>query len=89
MTVDQMIAGNKLEAAQAALDKVRKTSKVGPKDSERCIKLAKKLADAEKFDDAIEVLGYVPRRSPSYRSAQKLLKATKLLRALLQGNSII
>jgi hypothetical protein len=85
MTVDQMIAGNKLEAAQAALDKVRKTSKVGPKDSERCIKLAKKLADAEKFDDAIEVLGYVPRRSPSYRSAQKLLKGYKVIKGSTSG----
>jgi hypothetical protein len=85
MTVDQMLAANKLDAAQAALDKVRKTSKVGPKDADRCIKLAKKLADTEKFDDAIEVLGYVPRRSPAYRAAQKLLKGYKVIKGSTSG----
>jgi hypothetical protein len=77
-----MIGANKLVEARQALDNRAKSGKLTSKEADKYLKIAKKYADASKFDQAIDVLQKAyPRRSPNYRKAQNLLKGYKLMKA--------
>ncbi|HEY9759804.1 MAG TPA: protein kinase [Oculatellaceae cyanobacterium] len=73
--IDELIQSGKLERARAILDRSTKT-KWTQKDADHAVKIAEKYAqsDPPEYDAAIDVLSKIPRKGPSYRKAQKMVK---------------
>ncbi|HEY9680767.1 MAG TPA: protein kinase [Oculatellaceae cyanobacterium] len=73
--IDELIQSGKLERARAILDRSTKT-KWTQKDADHAVKIAEKYAqsDPPEYDAAIDVLNKIPRKGPSYRKAQKMVK---------------
>jgi hypothetical protein len=80
--VDALIDANKLEEARAALESHQKGPKFSQEDAKRYIKISKKYADFQQYEEAVEVLQKFSRRSPYYQQAKKLLKLYKSKMAL-------